>query len=473
MSQNPSLHTDSLSEEEFYTDAQADFNTSFEDALILEKFEVAQRQLEEFKTSFGETASYLYRKGRLKEKQGQLKKAYEIYKKLFYEVPVFMRDKHELARIHREVIQESINKARAQWNQVVAKASRFLEENPEDHGRDNSQQPYVKVFWQKHFADIELIVQSFLSVLELEEHDLSALMGLVQCYSELNLPEKTSFYKTRVSEAKKYWKSMVHKRSEAVFKAAQKQEDANNYENVIAVVNLGLETEPANFSLLIMKAVALQKLNHLEDAMACIFLVLRNNPNEGKALRLKKTIEAQQFQMNLKKGLDYLFRAEQEAPGSPAQVSRIEAARGYFLDALGFDPENLSALAGIYRCHIRTGQPLKAQKTLEKIREINSSFDVYSIFRDKNENQTKSEGCFVATRLYGETHPITDLLRELRSEVLANSRPGRMFICLYRRIGPALAELPGRSPLYGLCRNFIENLLFFYRLYRNKNIRSR
>lgn len=450
----PGTGKESFKDEEFFTDAQVDFDTSFEDALILEKFEVARRQLDDFKNRYGETASYLHRLGRLREKQGKTKEAYEIYKKLYYEVPVFMRDKKELEQIQREVIHETINKAKAQWNQIVARASRFLEENPENHGRDNSQ-PYVRIFWEKHLADIEAVAQSFLSILNLEEHELSAIMGLVQCYSELNLKEKTSFYKTRASEAQKYWKAMVQRRSEAVLKAAEKQEAGNNYDNVITVVNLGLETDPANAELLILKAEALQKLGHFQDALACVYVVLRGNPNNGRALRLKKSIEGQQFEYNLKEGLEYLFRAEQEKPNSPAQASRIETALSFFLDALTFDPQNLSALAGVYRCHIRTGQPLKAQKTLERIREIDSSFDVYSIFRDKGEKGGEAEACFIATRLYGEVHPITVQLRAFRSAYLLPSFLGRVFIRLYKRIGPALAELPGRGPLYPLLRAMI------------------
>jgi tetratricopeptide (TPR) repeat protein len=451
MSTDPEIKEESASEEEFFTDAQVNFDASFEDALLLEKFEVASRQLEDFRSHYGETASYLYRKGRLKEKQGKIKEAYEIYKKLYYEVPVFMREKHELSRLQREVIEETINKAKAQWNQIVARASRFLEENPEDHGRENSQ-PYVKLFWEKHLADIEAVAGMFLSILDLEEHELSAILGLVQCYSELGLQEKTSFYKTRALDAKNYWKTMVARRTDAVLKAAKKQEDSNNFDNVITVVNLGLETDPSHHELLLMKAEALQKLGHYQEALACVYVVLRGNPSNTKAIRLKKTIEAHQFDYNLKQGLDYLFRAEQEKPQSPAQMARVETALSFFLDALAFDSQNLSALSGVYRCHIRAGQPLKAQKTLEKIREIDSSFDVYSIFRDKKDRNIETEACFVATRLFGEVHPVTENLREFRSQVLTKSFAGKAFIRLYRRIGPSLAELPGKSPLYDILR---------------------
>ncbi|MEW6712482.1 MAG: hypothetical protein AB1403_21880, partial [Candidatus Riflebacteria bacterium] len=81
MSGDPDLSGHKFKEEEFFTDAQVDFDTSFEDALILEKYEVARRQLDDFKSRYGETASYLHRLGRLKEKQGKIKEAYEIFKK--------------------------------------------------------------------------------------------------------------------------------------------------------------------------------------------------------------------------------------------------------------------------------------------------------------------------------------------------------------------------------------------------------
>lgn len=458
MAINSPIKGDGFPDEEFFTDTQVDFSASFEDALILEKYEVASRQLDDFKGKYGETASYLHRIGRLREKQGKIKEAYEMYKRLYYEAPVFMRDKNELESVKRNIIYETINKAKAQWNQIVARASRFMEENPENHGRDNSQ-PYVKIFWEKHLAEIEAVAGSFLSILNLEENELSAISGLVQCYSELNLKEKSSFYRIRATEAKKYWKEMVQKRSASVLHAAQKQEDSNNYENVIAVVNLGLETDPTNSELLVIKADSLQKLGFFQEALSCVYVVLRLKPNDSKANRLKKSIEGQQFEYNLKQGMEYLIRAEQEKPGSTIQNSRIDSALSFFLDALAFDTQNLSALAGVYRCHIRTGQPLKAQKTLERIREIDSSFDVYSIFRDKNEKKSESGGCFVATRLYGEIHPVTQTLRAFRSNVLASFFVGRVLIKFYRRLGPAFAELPGRSPLYGIFRVGIEKFV--------------
>lgn len=439
--------------EEFYTDAHADSSSSFEDALLLERFEVAQLQLDDFKRKNGESALYLYRLARLKEKQKELKNAYELYKQLFYEVPVFMRDKNELAELQRDHITAGLNKAKALWNQVVAASSHFIEKNPNAEDK-KSKEPYIKAFWKKHYEDLEAVAIIFNEILKFEPYEMNAIIGLIQCYSEIENKEKRSYAMSLLEDAKLHWKEMNHKRSEAALVAAHKQEESNNYEAVIEVVNLGLETEPTNIDLLLMKAEALSKLWHFHDAMSCIQVALRQNQNNAKAQRLKKAVEGQIFDQNLKDGLDFLYKAEQEKPGSAHQYKWIESALSCFLDALSYDSQNLTVLAGIYRCRIRSGEPLKAQTTLERIRQIDPNYDVYSIFRDKTE-QNKSDGCFIATRVFGETHPHTMFLRQYRDNVLKHNSAGRIFICLYKRVGPALAELPGRSPLYELCRKAV------------------
>ncbi len=437
--------------EEFYTDAHADFNASFEDALLLERFEIAQAQLEDFKSKNGESALYLYRLARLKEKQQEIKAAYEIYKRLYYEIPVFMRDKEELAQLQKNHIDSKLNKAKAMWNQVVAAASHFIEKNPAAEDK-KSKEPYVKAFWKKHYEDLEAVAATFSSILEFEQHEMNAILGLIQCYTEIDNKEKRAYALELFDEAKHYWKEMTARRSESAMNAAHKQEESSNYDGVIEIVNLGLETEPTNIELLLMKAEALSKLWHFQDAMSCIQVALRQNQNNAKAQRLKKAVEGQIFDQNLKDGLDFLYKAEQEKPGSSQQYKWIESALSCFLDALSFDSQNLTALAGVYRCRIRSGEPLKAQTTLERIRQIDPNYDVYSIFRDKNEQKKSDGGCFVATRVYGEMHPDTVYLRQFRDTVLKRSLPGQVFIRLYKRVGPALAELPGRSPIYLICR---------------------
>ncbi|MBU1108703.1 MAG: hypothetical protein KKB51_18650 [Candidatus Riflebacteria bacterium] len=442
---------------DFYTDTHADFNASFEDALLLERFEVAKSQLEDFKNKNGESALYLYRLARLKEKQKEIRVAYEIYKRLYYEVPVFMRDKNELSQIQREYIETHISKAKAMWNQVVSGASHFIEENPDAQDKKNKE-PYIKAFWKKHFEDLEEVATTFRNILEFEAHEINAILGLIQCYTEIDNKEKRARCLALLDEAKKYWKEMVQKRSDASLVAANKQSESNNHDSVIEIVNLGLETEPTNSDLLMMKAEALSKLWHFQEALSCVLVALRQNQNNSKAQRMKKTIEGQIFDQNLKEGLEFLLKAEQEKPGSAQQLKWVESALSCFLDALSFDGQNLTALAGIYRCRIRSGEPLKAQTTLERIRQIDPNYDVYSIFHEKTDQQKPNDGCFVATRVFGETHPNTIFLRRFREEVLKQSVAGRIFIRLYYRVGPALAELPGRSPVYRICQLFITGL---------------
>lgn len=446
-----------LGAEEFYTDAQVDFNASFDDALLLEKFDVAFRQLSEFKGHYGETASYCIKLGRLKEKQNQLKEAYEVYKKLYYENPVFMSDKHEFERFRSDHIEQKLNKTKAMWNQVVAGASRFLEENPEDHDV-KSTKPYVESFWKKHFDQIGRVAQNFISILEIESYEQTALLGLIQCYTELEEKEKQAYFKAQLVDSRKYWNEQKLKRTSAVLVSAEKREKSSNLESVIKIVNIGLETDPSSSELLLLKAGALQKLLCYQEALACVLAVLRVDNNNSTAIRLKKSIEGQQYQKNLKEGLDYLFSAEQENPRGAQQLAKIDSALELFRNALSYNSTNLSALAGVYRCYIRSGQPLKAQKTLKRIREIDSNFDVYSIFRDKESNQEKSEACFVATRVYGEMHPMTIFLRKYRDEVLSKHLVGRIFIRLYYRVGSSFAELGGKSPVFYFARVAIETL---------------
>ncbi len=445
--------------DEFFTDAQVDFNTSFEDALLLEKFDVARAQLDDFKTRNGESAAYYHRLGRLSEKQGKVKEAYNYYKRLYYEAPVFMRDKFELERIHHDAIQEKLNKGKALWNQVIGRASRFIEENPDAHSKDNKE-PYIKAFWKKQHEDLAQVAQVFLSILDLEEYDMDALLGLMQVYTELDNKDRKRFIVERIVEAKAHWKEMVAKRSQASLLSAKKQEEGHHYDAIIAIVNLGLETDPTNTELLLMKAEALQKLRQFHDALSCVFVVIKCNQNNSKALRLRKAIEGQVFEQNLRDGLDCLFRAEQEKPGSSQQLGKIESALGCFLDALSFDAQNLSALAGVYRCHIRSGEPLKAQKTLERIRQIDAKYDVYSIFRDKKDMGKKEESCFVATRAFGEHCGETIILRRFRDQDLKRYLPGRIFIALYRRVGPTMArQIATQGPVLPLARRLINALV--------------
>jgi hypothetical protein len=96
---------------------------------------------------------------------------------------------------------------------------------------------------------------------------------------------------------------------------------------------------------------------------------------------------------------------------------------------------------------------LKAQKTLERIRQIDANYDVYSIFHDKKDKQPQNEGCFVATRVFGETHPDTEFLRKFRERCLRNNLAGEVFIRLYRRLARLWLNCPEKAHschLFGL-----------------------
>jgi tetratricopeptide (TPR) repeat protein len=432
-----------LEKEELEED-EAAFNTSFEDALILEKFELAQKQLTEFKDRYGESASYLFRLGRLRAKQGKFKEAFELFQKLYYELPVFMRDRSEYYEIYRDVIKPKLEKAKAQWNQIVAKATKFLEDNPQKLPRildeEDEVDPYQASFWEKHYREIDDVAQIYLQVLNVDGYEQAAILGLIQCYSELNKRDQERHYKTILSEAKIHEKGLIKRRSSAALAAASKQCENLHFEASISIVNLGLETDPTNIELLLLKADNLQRLRKFQEALQCVLVALKVNSSNTKALRLKKSIEAQKFELNLRQGLDALFQAEQHEPGSQKQLVHVEKALSRFLDALSYDPQNLTALAGVYRCNIRSGNPLKAQKALDRIREIDSSFDVYSIFRDKKKKNEDDEPCFVATRIFGQNDAHTVCLRKFRNNHLKRYGAGRVFISLYRRIGPSMAR---------------------------------
>ncbi len=54
--------------------------------------------------------------------------------------------------------------------------------------------------------------------------------------------------------------------------------------------------------------------------------------------------------------------------------------------------------------------------------------------------------CFVATAVYGGSHPSTGILREWRDRVLMKSRGGRLLVGAYYRVSPALLPVLRRHP---------------------------
>ncbi len=71
-------------------------------------------------------------------------------------------------------------------------------------------------------------------------------------------------------------------------------------------------------------------------------------------------------------------------------------------------------------------------------------------------------GCFIATAAYGSyLHPQVQLLRHFRDNYLLTNVPGRVFVTLYYRYSPPLADFIARHPfLRGVTRLFLTPIIF-------------
>jgi len=76
----------------------------------------------------------------------------------------------------------------------------------------------------------------------------------------------------------------------------------------------------------------------------------------------------------------------------------------------------------------------------------------------------KKSGCFIATACYDSyDSPELHILRNYRDEILANSTLGRIFIDLYYKISPPIAEvIKGRKCLKQFLKKYILNILVGY-----------
>jgi len=75
---------------------------------------------------------------------------------------------------------------------------------------------------------------------------------------------------------------------------------------------------------------------------------------------------------------------------------------------------------------------------------------------------SKGGGCFIATAAYGSyLHPKVALLRAFRDDYLLTNRPGRLFVALYYRVSPPIADLIARSELLrGVTRTLLAPVVF-------------
>lgn len=449
-------------EQNIYSDG-LDFETSFDDALILENFSLAKQKLEDFKSKYGESVSYQYKLAQYHRKIGHPKKAYQLFKYLYYDAPIYMKDRFDFEEMQRELIHPKLEKARAMLNQETMKKSNYLEENPGANSSDIVD-PEIKGFWLSYQDEIRKVVEIYMQVLDLEPYEVDAAVFLVQCYLELKNKEKVKYYQNQIGESKKHWRQHVKVRTRAVITAKQQQEDGKHYKAVIDIVNLGLITDPTSGELLLSKATALQELGRFLEALDCVNSILKFHPKHAAAFRMKKLIEVHRFSQNMKTGMSFMFQADQIETNSSEQIQKLESALSYFLEALNYDNENLTALAGMYRCYLKTGNPIKAQRALAKIREIDSSFDVHSVFSDAKPTwKKKEEACFVATRVFGATDIRTNFLRNFRDNVLVSFFLGQVFMQFYRRVGPSMAKLSDKGPFLSVTRIILNKVIYIFR----------
>jgi tetratricopeptide (TPR) repeat protein len=445
-----------------------DFSLQFEDSLLLGRFDQAEMHLNSFRSRFGETPQFFYSLARLRQKQGKLAKAYELFKKLFYEFPVFMATRRDYDRIQEDLITQPLEKAKAHWNMVLMSAARIMEDGADDPpsgepGGESTGQSLQQAKEAKaaHVREIEKTIDVYREILAIESHQLQALRGLVLCFTELGKGGLVLEAQEKTKAADEHWQNLNNKRGAIILTEARRHTDAGEFERAIGTVNLGIEAAPTNMQLLAVKSEALIQLKKFKEAQSCVSVMARVNANSPDTIRLRKRIESNRFEHDLDRGLEILMEAEGKPPGSHPQALKAQEAAGHFLEALGYDQHNLTALSGVYRCHVLAGNPLKAQKALERITEIDPEFDVNG-WRAQPREKTrplKAEPCFVATRLFGPGAPETLALRAFRERTLRATTVGRVFIAWYRRLGPALAALAPDNPVLPVFRHLI-SLLF-------------
>ena len=447
-------------EEAMLTAGEAEFF----DALRLGNIETATHLLEEYKIKNGKNAFYQFRLAALTEKKGDVKIAYDIFKKLYFENPAFMMGHNDYLRLSQlyikdpfQDIDKEIKRTQAEFYKGLEKKRMQVAQAHDDSTTVPDSTPYE--FWRNNAPFLQSITKRLEKLMEFEENDVDVLNCLLKIYTDTKNQDNASWYKDKVREAVRLAKELIAKRSLSALGQASKLESTQKYEAAIDVVNLGIETDPCNLDLNIFKCEVLQKMGCLKDALSVANGILRIDINNSQAHRLKKALESQIMEDNLSVGFELLQKAEQDAPGSPSQTSKLRSAYSLLLEVIGYDEENLVALAGIYLCNIRMSEPLKAQKILERIREIDENFDVYSVLRSKKNAGKQADACFVATRVYGAMHPNTVFLRGFRDNFLRRYFLGRVFITLYHNVGPSMARLPEKSPVLKLSRLFIQKLV--------------
>ena len=91
-------------------------------------------------------------------------------------------------------------------------------------------------------------------------------------------------------------------------------------------------------------------------------------------------------------------------------------------------------------------------------RSYSSYRPTYSHSYYSSRTTKKSEGCYIATAVYGDyNHPQVMVLRGFRDDVLINSQLGRKFIHFYYRYSPDIAEkLKSKHLLNSIIRKMLD-----------------
>ncbi|HEY9071433.1 MAG TPA: CFI-box-CTERM domain-containing protein, partial [Candidatus Ozemobacteraceae bacterium] len=415
------------------------------DAILLDRNDLAESRLIELKKRSGETATTVYLSGKLLLAKGETAAAYNIFKRLHFEAPVFMGNRQDYRDLRAKLLNGQLDKARAQWQEILGRSQQLLEPVSLD-----GEKPFVdiKKVQEELIPDIETCLEIYKKVLEIEPMHIDGLRGLSVCYAELGRADLMLQLKERLQKAQEYWVEMNKMRSQRVWVECKALVSAEKYEEAIRIANIGLDTLPVHRGLMLLKGETLFRIGRTRDALGCADALLRLNESDNEALRLKKKIEVQKLEDNLARGQECLTLAEEQLAGSTTQLKKVKEALDHFLDAIASDPYNLRALVGAYKCHLMSNNPLKARKAMERIREIDANYPVGDVPAGGDIiEEEKSEACFVATRLFGENAPETVVLRRFRDRTLRRILLGRIAISWYRRVGPSLARVSPDCPM--------------------------
>ncbi len=424
-----------------------DIDQIIEDDILLGNFDIAQKRLDEYKNLAGETPKYLLLLGHLRKAMGNLSETYQIFKKLYFEFPLFMADNSSFHALRSELIDFRLEKAKAQWNQVLGLTTKeFEESNPGDESGSEA-------FRKKFQSQIEKVLAIYREVLNFEPMNQPAIRGVIHCLSELGKADDIVDYRKVLGESQAYWAGMNEKRAQNSLAQGKRLFAEERFEKSLKAINLGLEVAPTHKKLLLLKAQVLIPLKKFKDGISCLDLLLKNVPNDGEAARLKARIQGLRIEDELMKGQELLEEADSKIPGSHGAVLVTKKALDHFHEVLNFDPQNMIALKGAYRCHILANNPLKAAKVLEKINVLEPEY-IPNLPGKNQPGKVKEEEqftCYVASRVFGPQSPETIILRRFRDEFLRRCASGRASIKLYERVGPSLARLsPGGPLLSGL-----------------------